>query len=146
MELDPYIRRGYRPRLGSFSACFKSIFHLHNESVNIWSHILSTVVYLSVLLTIDHSTLCDDVDLSTADNSVITTYIAGSIACLVFSVCCRLQKAIKEARHTHTFTGLLSHLYRTLQAGSDALLKVGLSGHPAECSDVRYHVHLRRSL
>ena len=87
MQSDPYIRRGYRRQLDSFSACLQSIFHLHNESVNIWSHILPTLFYLSVLLATDYSILHNGVDLSAADNTVIQTYVAGSIACLISSVC-----------------------------------------------------------
>ncbi|KAL9629775.1 MAG: hypothetical protein Q9164_006731, partial [Protoblastenia rupestris] len=80
MQSDPHIRRGYRRQLDSFSACFQSIFYLHNESVNIWSHILPTLVYVSVLLATDYSILHNGADLSTVDNTVIQTYVAGSIA------------------------------------------------------------------
>lgn len=86
MQSDPYIRRGYRRQLNSFSACLWSIFHLHNESVNIWSHLLPTLFYLSVLLATDYSILHNGVDISTADNAVIQTYVFGSIMCLIFSV------------------------------------------------------------
>ncbi|KAL9123678.1 MAG: hypothetical protein Q9217_006914, partial [Psora testacea] len=86
MQSDPYIRRGYRRQLDSFSACFQSIFYLHNESVNIWSHILPTLFYLSVLLATDYSILHNGANLSTIDNTVIQTYVAGSIACLSFSL------------------------------------------------------------
>ena len=86
MQSDPYIRRGYRRQLNSFSACLRSIFHLHNESVNIWSHLLPTLFYLSVLLATDYSILHNGVDISTADNAVIQTYVFGSIICLIFSV------------------------------------------------------------
>lgn len=86
MQSDLYIRRGYRRQLDSFSACLQSIFYLHNESVNIWSHLLPTIFYLAVLLATDYSTLHNGVDLSAADNAVLQTYIAGSITCLALSV------------------------------------------------------------
>lgn len=90
MQSDPYIRRGYRRQLDSFGACLRSVFYLHNESVNIWSHLLPTLAYLIILLVTDYSTLRQPqnggVRLSTADNAVLQTYIAGSIVCLVFSV------------------------------------------------------------
>ncbi|MCJ1288480.1 hypothetical protein MMC34_000008 [Xylographa carneopallida] len=85
MQSDPYIRSGYRGQLDSFGACFRSIFYLHNESVNIWSHIIPTCCYLAVLLATDYSILHNGVQLSSADNTVIQTYVAGSIVCLVFS-------------------------------------------------------------
>lgn len=86
MQCDPYIRRGYRPQLDSFSVCFQSIFYLHNESVNIWSHIISALIILSVPLLFGYSSLPDGGSFSTADNALIHTYIAGCLACLIFSV------------------------------------------------------------
>ena len=86
MQCDPYIRHGYRPQLDSFSACCQSVFYLHNESVNIWSHIISALIYFSGLLSIDYSNIHDGVWFSTADNALINTYIAGCMACLIFSV------------------------------------------------------------
>lgn len=90
MQSDPYIRRGYRRQLDSFDACLRSVFYLHNESVNIWSHLVPTLAYLVVLLATDFSTLRDSktagVQLSAADNAVLQTYTAGSIVCLMFSV------------------------------------------------------------
>ncbi|KAL2041640.1 hypothetical protein N7G274_005424 [Stereocaulon virgatum] len=96
MQSDPYIRRGYRRQLNSFSACLRSIFHLHNESVNIWSHLLPTLFYLSVLLATDYSILHNGIDISTADNAVIQTYVFGSITCLIFSAWFHIVAAHSE--------------------------------------------------
>jgi adiponectin receptor len=38
-----YIHSGYRPASGSFQKSFASISYLHNESVNIYSHLLGAV-------------------------------------------------------------------------------------------------------
>jgi hypothetical protein len=86
MQSDPYIRRGYRRQLDSFAACVQSIFYLHNESVNIWTHLLPTLVYVAVLLVTDYSTLHNGIKLSSADNTALQAYIVGAIACLTFSV------------------------------------------------------------
>ena len=40
---DEYIRNGYRLNCNSFSSSFKSLFILHNETINIWSHLLGTL-------------------------------------------------------------------------------------------------------
>lgn len=42
---NDYIVKGYRPPLPSIRACFNSIFRLHNETVNIWTHGLGTKIY-----------------------------------------------------------------------------------------------------
>lgn len=146
MQSDPYIRRGYRRQLDSFSACFQSIFYLHNESVNIWSHLLPTLVYLSVLLATNYSILHNGVDLSTADTTVIQTYIAGSIVCLTLSVCLTPGGKNEETSIADTFTGFVPYRRCTFGASGDALPEVGLSGHLAERSRVRGNVHLCRLL
>jgi len=40
-----YIHTGYRPASGSFSKSFASLGYLHNESVNIYSHLLGAVIF-----------------------------------------------------------------------------------------------------
>ena len=40
-----YIHSGYRPASGSFYKSFASLGYLHNESVNIYSHLLGAVVF-----------------------------------------------------------------------------------------------------
>jgi len=44
---NEYIRRGYRPESRSMRACFASWFYLHNETVNIFSHLIPSLVFLS---------------------------------------------------------------------------------------------------
>ena len=41
-----YILTHYRPASYSFARSFASIFYLHNESVNIWSHLLGAAVFV----------------------------------------------------------------------------------------------------
>ncbi|KHJ88511.1 hypothetical protein OESDEN_11694 [Oesophagostomum dentatum] len=38
LQDNEYLRTGHRPPLPSFSSCFKSIFALHTETGNIWTH------------------------------------------------------------------------------------------------------------
>jgi len=42
---NPAILSGYRPETGSYSASIASLFYLHNESVNIWSHLLGSIAF-----------------------------------------------------------------------------------------------------
>ena len=53
MQIDPYIRRGYRRELNSFHACLQSLFYSHNELINIWSHLIPALVYLAILMGFD---------------------------------------------------------------------------------------------
>ena len=45
----PYLTTGYREG-GSYKSCFKSIFALHNESVNAWLMILASIFSISALI------------------------------------------------------------------------------------------------
>ena len=37
---NDFLIKGHRPPLNSFWACFKSIFRIHTETGNIWTHLL----------------------------------------------------------------------------------------------------------
>lgn len=86
MQLDPYIKRGYRREANSFYECFESLFYVHNELVNTWSHLAPAFFYLAMLLATDCSILCGPAKISWIDNLVIQTHIAGTGACLFLSV------------------------------------------------------------
>lgn len=42
MKDNEYIQYGHRPELRSFVECFKSVFRIHTETGNIWTHLLGT--------------------------------------------------------------------------------------------------------
>lgn len=37
---NEYLKTGHRLPLNSFQACFKSVFRIHTETGNIWTHLL----------------------------------------------------------------------------------------------------------
>jgi len=45
---NDYIIKGYRPPLPSIRACFASIFRMHNETVNIWTHGLGALFFIFI--------------------------------------------------------------------------------------------------
>ena len=45
---NDFLIKGHRPPLNSFYACFKSIFRIHTETGNIWTHLLGTLSLKSV--------------------------------------------------------------------------------------------------
>ena len=45
-----FILSGYRINFKSAKSLFKSIFMLHNESVNIWSHLLGALFFIILAL------------------------------------------------------------------------------------------------
>lgn len=40
MKDNEFLHHGHRPELPSFAACFQSIFKIHSETGNIWTHLL----------------------------------------------------------------------------------------------------------
>jgi adiponectin receptor len=87
MQADPYIQLGYRAQTDSFLACLFSLFYPHNEFVNSWSHLIRAIFYATLLLSRASSVLFVDVDVSSTDARIVQMYIAGTSACLFFSVC-----------------------------------------------------------
>ena len=151
MQTDPYIRSGYRPQLDSYSACFQSVFYLHNESVNIWSHLIPALFYFLAPICADDGVLYNANQLSKADIAVIQLYIAGCVACLIFSVrtCLfflRLMEIMKQINLAHKWIGLLPHRCCTFGTSSATLRQTGLLGHNTQHSCMCYYVYICRSL
>ena len=90
MQIDPYIRRGYRRQLDTLSACFWSLFYPHNELVNTWSHLLPALFYLSGLVGVEWGLLFRikaEKASKQEDNAMIQLYAVGTVICLLASVC-----------------------------------------------------------
>lgn len=46
---NKYIKRGYRIGFNTNFKIFKSLFVVHNESVNVWSHICGVFLFLALV-------------------------------------------------------------------------------------------------
>ena len=40
---------GYRPELHSYSLCLNSVLRVHNETANIWTHLLGSVLFAALI-------------------------------------------------------------------------------------------------
>ena len=87
MKHDPFIRKGYRATENSFGACFWSLFYMHNELVNTWSHLLPAFYFLALFLATDYNVLYPGAKVSRWDEFVIQVYVGGTACCLFLSVC-----------------------------------------------------------
>lgn len=45
---NAFIISGYRPTSNSYLGSFSSLFYLHNESINIWTHLLGSVLFTTL--------------------------------------------------------------------------------------------------
>lgn len=50
MKDNDKIHTGYRINFNSISKLLKSLFMVHNESVNIWSHLVPLLVFVCLLV------------------------------------------------------------------------------------------------
>ena len=77
-----YILSHYRPATYSYMGCFQSLFYLHNESVNIHSHLLGAFVFLFTAVSVytieKHSA-------SAADVAAFGCFFLGAVICLGIS-------------------------------------------------------------
>ncbi|KAG8299135.1 Adiponectin receptor protein 2 [Homalodisca vitripennis] len=79
MQDNDCLISGYRPPLVTFSACFMSIFRMHTETVNIWTHLIGCIAFLVLAV---HFTLSP---VSLQEKLLFGTFFLGAILCLGFS-------------------------------------------------------------
>ncbi|KAI9252964.1 pPR-type GPCR protein [Phascolomyces articulosus] len=78
-----FITSGYRLPTGSYKKCIQSLFYLHNESVNIWSHLLGFFFFLGLGIHFLWEQPFDT--LTMADYIYFFSFILGAMTCLGFS-------------------------------------------------------------
>ena len=82
---NKYIVRGYRPASGSYRRSLRSLGYFHNETVNIWSHLLGAVFFLLFSLRL-HAVLAPRYPSATAaDVAAFACFFASAATCLGMS-------------------------------------------------------------
>ena len=99
---NEFILAHHRPELGSFMECFRSVFAIHSETGNIWTHLLGVLGF--VILTIvfyikPFCVQCTD-KVAFIDKFIFIFFFVGAITCLGFSmifhtVLCHSEKVYK---------------------------------------------------
>lgn len=69
---NAYIRTGYRPVTPSALLCFRSLAYLHNETVNIYSHLIPAMVAFIFILRLFFPT-------SILERSARTSYLSNNV-------------------------------------------------------------------
>ncbi|XP_047101983.1 adiponectin receptor protein isoform X1 [Schistocerca piceifrons] len=113
LQDNDYLHAGHRPPLPSFYACFKSIFRIHTETGNIWTHLLGCVAFIGVA-TYFLTRPSEEVPLQ--EKLVFAAYFAGAIVCLGMS----------SAFHTvHCHSECVGKLFSKLDYCGIAMLIMG---------------------
>jgi len=47
---NEYIHRGYRIGYSNVKSIFGTLFSIHNESINVWSHLLGSILFLVMMV------------------------------------------------------------------------------------------------
>lgn len=89
-ELPPWMQENsndlilahYRPASYSYFRSFQSLFYMHNESVNIHTHLLGSFLFFFTLCTFCAS---EARSVSAADIYVLGCFFLGAVACLAMS-------------------------------------------------------------
>jgi adiponectin receptor len=85
LQDNQHIHSGYRPASNSYSTSFASLTHLHNESVNIYTHLIGAVLALLAGV-YAHSTLRPRYEQATQqDVLMFSCFFGGAVACLGMS-------------------------------------------------------------
>ncbi|KAJ3411116.1 hypothetical protein HDV05_002725 [Chytridiales sp. JEL 0842] len=79
-----YILRGYRKLQHSYVGAFRSLFYLHNETWNVYTHLIGTVLF-SFILYVTYNHLIPMISTATdRDYVVFLVFIAGSFVPYVY--------------------------------------------------------------
>ncbi|KAG9339106.1 hypothetical protein JZ751_024137 [Albula glossodonta] len=81
---NDYLLHGHRPPMPSFRACFKSIFRIHTETGNIWTHLLGCLFFLCLGIVYMFRPNMSFVA-PFQEKIVIGMFFLGAILCLSFS-------------------------------------------------------------
>jgi len=79
--------------LPSFRACFKSVFRIHTETGNIWTHLLGCVAFIGVAV---YFLTRPSIEIQMQEKIVFGAFFLGAIICLGFSfafhtLCCHSE-------------------------------------------------------
>ncbi|XP_070192106.1 adiponectin receptor protein-like [Littorina saxatilis] len=79
---NDFLLRGHRTPTNSFIACFKSIFRIHTETGNIWTHLLGMIAFLGIAV---YFLTRPTVEVQWQEKAVFSAFFMGAILCLGFS-------------------------------------------------------------
>lgn len=82
---NAFIHGGYRQIRGSYAHCARSLFYLHNESVNIWSHLLGALVAVGSAAYVGGIVRPRYESADAADAAVFACFFGGAVVCLGMS-------------------------------------------------------------
>ncbi|GAV06055.1 hypothetical protein RvY_16094 [Ramazzottius varieornatus] len=81
---NDFLHTGHRPQIESFAECFRSIFSIHTETGNIWTHLIGCVFFIGATVYFFLPVQARP-EFSVGDKIAFAAYLAAAIVCLGFS-------------------------------------------------------------
>jgi len=108
LQDNDFLRKGHRPPLPNFKECFKSIFRIHTETGNIWTHLMGVVAFIGLSF---YFVLRPTEEIDHQEKAVFMTFFAGAIVCMGLSftfhtVCCHQNKFIGQLFAKFDYCGI----------------------------------------
>jgi len=114
---NPYIITNYRPPCYSYYACIKSLLYIHNETGNIYTHLVGEVLFTIFYIVTAFQYIPSFKILESLEIAVISLSVIGGFTCMYFSSHFHLFSAhsLKVNRNwlTCDFVGIISLIYTT---------------------------------
>ncbi|CAH1782506.1 unnamed protein product [Owenia fusiformis] len=79
---NDFLVEGHRPQLHTYKECFKSVFRIHTETGNIWTHLLGFIAFITVTV---YFLTRPTIEVQWQEKAVFSAFFAGAILCLGFS-------------------------------------------------------------
>lgn len=79
---NDFLLKGHRPPLPSIKACFKSMFRIHTETGNIWTHLIGSISFIAVAV---YFLSRPSIEIKMQEKFVFGAFFLGAIICLVCS-------------------------------------------------------------
>lgn len=80
-----FILHGYRPASGSFAQSASGLLYMHNETINVYTHLLGAVVFTAIAVRWWRNFKIDFPTADSEDVAVFACFFLGAIMCLSMS-------------------------------------------------------------
>lgn len=79
---NDFLVKGHRPPMNSYWKCMKSIFRVHTETGNIWTHLLGSIAFTAIAI---YFVTRPSDEIQWEEKAIFSAFFAGAILCLSFS-------------------------------------------------------------
>jgi adiponectin receptor len=108
MKDNEYILTGYRRQSNSYLRSIKSILALHNETGNIWSHLIGALLFALSLFRFHRSVWPQISSAQVGDIIAVSVYYLGVVNCFILSS--TYHTLSNHSKEIHKFGNELDHL------------------------------------